>query len=154
MDNRAFKAKSLKYDKNTCVYCGMPGDNRDHVLPKNFTGAAQRRFTPTVPSCQECNNLLGATVHESIEARRIYVHQKLYRKYKNVLSAPEWSEEEINSLGYTLRSSVRAQASLKQAVFMRLSWPDDPLFDAELAKARYRASQEATEATYSQPLHQ
>lgn len=49
----------IKKHPNTCVYCGDPSTEKDHLLPLSWTGKAARRWVPTVPSCRSCNSILS-----------------------------------------------------------------------------------------------
>lgn len=42
-----------------CIYCGDLPSDRDHLLPKTWTGTAVRKHVPTVPACRSCNGILS-----------------------------------------------------------------------------------------------
>lgn len=52
----------LRYPQGICIYCGRLADTVDHLLPRGFTGEANRRFTAIVPACRWCNKIGRAHV--------------------------------------------------------------------------------------------
>ena len=117
-----------------CYYCGMPASTKDHVIPKailktfdiQFNSESLHQYiknrTLLVPSCRECNNLLGATIQESLTARKAYLKKKLKQRYKKVLKMPKWTEEELNQMGKNLRSSIIASMNEKELIKKRIAW--------------------------------
>jgi hypothetical protein len=95
-----------------CTYCGAwDGDNRDHVIPASYSQSVPYRKKTfrqkdTVPCCQECNVLLGARLCFTIPSRAAYLLGTYERRYKKLLNQPDWSDEEIEELGPSLRTST------------------------------------------------
>jgi hypothetical protein len=95
-----------------CTYCGAwDGNNRDHVVPASYNQNVQRhkkhfKQGTTVPCCGECNVLLGDRLYFSIPSRAAYLLGTYERRYKKLLKQPDWSEEEIEELGPSMRTSV------------------------------------------------
>jgi hypothetical protein len=98
-----------------CTYCGAwDGDNRDHVVPVSYNQNVYRKkggrknvsYKNTVPCCKECNVLLGDRLYFSIPSRAAYLLGTYERRYKKLLKQPDWSEEEIEELGPSMRTSV------------------------------------------------
>lgn len=119
----------LAYAPGQCIYCGQPGHTKDHLLPRAWTGEAQRRFTVTVPSCAECNRLLGATFTWSITERRAILNARLRRKKRRVLASKDFTSAEIDEFGPGLRTTIVRGMAEKDHVLRRLAFPDDPHFD-------------------------
>jgi hypothetical protein len=122
----------LNYDSGICVYCGMPAEDRDHLLPISITGTAARKFVLTVPSCKECNSqAIGQFPSANITERRAVAHGYIRRKYAKALQTRDWSAEELEEFEGMLRVSVEAAITKKKIIVSRLSWPHDPNYDWE-----------------------
>ena len=120
---------TLEYAPGQCIYCGQPSGTRDHLLPRAWTGETQRRFVVTVPACGECNTLLGSTLTWSITERRAIAHARLRRKKAAVLRTLDFTPEELQEFGHTLRSTIVRGMAEKRRVLARLSFPSDPSYD-------------------------
>ena len=120
----------LSYPYGVCVYCGQPGSTRDHILPRAWTGEASRQFTVTVPSCGECNSLIGESVADTIAERREIAQGRIRKKYHRILSHYEYTPAEIDEFGPGLRESVIRGLADKAHISARLEWPTDPFYDA------------------------
>lgn len=81
-------------------------------------------ITPSriLPACLECNILAGARVFQTVGDKRRYVQSKIRQKYARVLAAPSWTDEEIDDLGFTLRTHVRHCQVAKKLTVERLAW--------------------------------
>lgn len=121
--------QTLKYPKYVCVYCGDPADTSDHLIPTALTGKERRRYVLTVPSCLQCNSAISDRVVHSINDRRRIAQAHIARKFKKILSVPDYSPEEIHEFEGSLRASVIQAQSTKEWVTSRLRWPEDPHFD-------------------------
>jgi 5-methylcytosine-specific restriction endonuclease McrA len=117
-------------DLAPCTYCGLPAESVDHVIPRNHRRAAlavgarwNARVADTVPACCECNQLASALVFRGVVEKRSYIHQRLRARYSWALKTANWSEEELDELGPTLRSSVDAAIAAKRLIHRRLRWP-------------------------------
>jgi hypothetical protein len=68
----------------------------------------------------ECNNLAGAAPHKTVDDRRAYLKRKLRSRYKKLLNAAVWSEEELAELGPNIRRQVlqmrHASAQVKRLI--------------------------------------
>nr|DAI12492.1 MAG TPA: HNH endonuclease [Caudoviricetes sp.] len=120
----------LRYPHSICIYCGRPGYTKDHLLPRNWTGEAQRHFVVTVPACRTCNTLLRDTLTWSITERRALAHERLRKHYAKVLRTVDRTPEELNEYGPTLRSVIVDGMERKAEVLRMLDWPEDPAYDA------------------------
>ena len=83
-----------------------------------------RRVLVLVPSCAQCNLLAGAAFDwTDVAGKRRYIQRALYRKYAKLLKTPEWEDDEIEELGRTLGSKVRANQANKARIRQRVLWP-------------------------------
>lgn len=122
---RWVKCLRPKYPLYVCVYCGMPAGTIDHVLPRNWTGEAQRKVTPVVPACGQCNCLIGDRYFTDIKERRAYCHEKLREKLKDDLLVVDG----IEGLEGGLARQYTEALNRRQVAELRLTWPDDPMYD-------------------------
>ena len=107
-------------DASTCFYCGQPATCMDHFPPVSQYVHGSDSWL--VPSCSECNSLAGDSIQYTLEQRRAYVREKLSKRYRKLLNMPEWSDEELNELGESLRESVVRALHEKHHIESRISW--------------------------------
>lgn len=110
-----------------CIYCGMPANSVDHVPPTSvrpiLVGMGVQRWDfVEVSACGECNSAIGAKALWTVRERKAWVKQFLKRKYRRVLSLPDWTGEEIEELGRGLQDHVKATSALKKLTQGRLGW--------------------------------
>lgn len=102
-----------------CEYCGSTlSITRDHVIPISWSGL-KRNYSvgDTVKCCMECNSMLGAKPLFCITGRASFLIGEVSKKYKNSLSTPDWSEDDLNDLSYSLRKKVIS--SIKERDFIK-----------------------------------
>lgn len=112
-----------------CAYCGDPATSEDHVVPLSYLGRLGTDFERRlpflrqgliiVPACHACNAMLGTFVATSVAARRRELARRLRRKYRRLLGAVEWSEEELSGLGPSLRIYFTALDARSRALWER-----------------------------------
>jgi len=93
----------------------MPADTMDHVIPRTHlygTDSYAREYV--IPACKECNSLLGNRYFETIGERASYLLAKYESRYAKYLRIPDWSEEEMESVGRSLKSKIRAGMAKKK----------------------------------------
>ncbi len=104
------KIEPLQYlDGLLCVYCGAHSEQRDHLLPRNWTGDALRPLVPTVPSCRFCNSSISDFSEPFIASRAKLVAQRIRLRFKKVLDYPMRSELELAEFGRSLRLNLQAR---------------------------------------------
>lgn len=119
----------IAYPPGVCVYCGFPAGTKDHLVPRTWTGDTRRSAVAVVPACGECNSRIGTDGSASITERRAIAHAGIRKAKRAVLSAPEWSAEELAELGPSLRQHVEAKQATRRATLARFMWPEDPFYD-------------------------
>lgn len=104
-----------------CIYCGEIAEARDHVVPVSYSQTSRyyRRGT-TVPSCAECNNLLGSISYHTVEERTQYLFKRYTEKFKDLLQLCLWSEAEINELGTNLQCKLQERNKKKELYIKKL----------------------------------
>jgi hypothetical protein len=97
-------------DRSSCFYCGDEARCEDHVIPHSFLrhkGTRREGWEiDTLPACHECNSILSNQIFESLEERKSYLFEILERRKRKELKAKGWDSEEIEDLGYSLKSYV------------------------------------------------
>lgn len=127
---RWFRAQKIAYPAYVCVYCGMPGYTKDHLLPVTLTGEAVRKFVAVVPACHECNSAIGNRCGHRISERREEAHLRIRKKHRKTLEAGKrWTKSELAELGPNLRSMVERSLEQRAVLLERLAWPHDPGYD-------------------------
>ena len=119
------------YPSDDCVYCGELASTRDHLLPRNFTGNADRLRVPVVPACNECNSTLNQVHIPDVMERREYLQNKYRTKYKSFLKVIWYGEVDLLEFGPQLRYMILKRMSQHITVMARLSWPRNPTYDAD-----------------------
>lgn len=117
------------YPAGDCVYCGETADTVDHLLPRNYTGEAERKIVPVVPACRECNGTLGDIFLPDVMERRELVQERYRRKYKRFLKKVIWGESDMEQFGPQIRTAITKGMIEHNRTMSRLAWPDDPLYD-------------------------
>ncbi len=118
-----------------CYYCGLPADAIDHTIPQGLlkimelldddVSEALLKELPwltQVPSCGQCNSVLGSRIFPTMRERKEAVKSYLRKRYARILKTPLWTEEEIDDLGYNLKRMVQNRQNLKQVVAQRIRW--------------------------------
>jgi hypothetical protein len=105
----------------------MAADSVDHFIPQSFASMIQDigniKNKKKVPCCRECNSTAGSKVFLTVKEKRDYIHNRYRTRYKKLLEAPDWSDKEIESLGFTIQSHVKRSIEGKKIMKERLRWP-------------------------------
>ncbi len=96
-------------DNVLCIYCGAVWDQRDHLLPRNWSGDALRPLVPTVPACAECNRTISDFPSPIVSERAMLVAQRLRWKFRVELRIPDRTAEEFSEFGDSMRKSLMAR---------------------------------------------
>lgn len=128
MDMSNFESIRRKYLKTnhlpfTCMYCGEPANEKEHVYPRSLVG----EDTPKVWACSECNNLAGAILFETIEEKRNYIQDRLRVKYRKLISLPVWTDKEISEVKGNIKREVKKQMEAKRWIQKRIEWKESPV---------------------------
>lgn len=75
-----------------------------------------------VPSCLECNSLLGARGLWRFTERRDYIKKRLRRRYADILRIPDWTDTELAQLDPGLRGFVLEGLYVREFIWQRLSY--------------------------------
>ena len=114
---------------DVCYYCGQPADSIDHVTPRAIKEMCHGEHpnpvtatTETVIACRECNSALGSRFFETLADRKAAAKDHIRRKYAKYLRMPAWTDQELETLGPSLRGYVRRSLAIQKLTRMRLSW--------------------------------
>lgn len=75
-----------------------------------------------LPSCNECNVLLGTFHSTSLLERRAELKRRLRSKYKHLCRMPEWDDEELCELDPDLRRNVYLHVEVSRILKKRLGF--------------------------------
>lgn len=117
-----------------CIYCGALAETKDHVPPLSAVsslGADYFEELLVVPACNECNSTLGDKWLCEIEDRREFLLNNYKEKYKKILKSPSWSDEELASVGESLRSAIKGQEYFRRHLAERLDRLSSSIFNNE-----------------------
>ena len=112
-----------------CYYCGLRNpDTLDHTIPVSYYSSepvrkkrsSYRDRVPIVVSCRECNSTINSKLYFDVRDRAGYIKEKYIKKYKKLLDSPDWDEEDLEDLGWVLRSTVENSIRLKENIQDRL----------------------------------
>ncbi len=107
-----------------CAYCGERADTVEHVVPRSFVagnlGLIAKCDLFKVPACMDCNNHAGSVLDLTFIDRRRRIAAAVRRKNLSILAEPGWDEDEIAAMGRGMRESIRAAASRKRRLILRL----------------------------------
>ena len=109
---------------NHCAYCGeVEGLQRDHVIPTSYL-RQKRRYEGDwlVPACSECNRTLGSELIFNVPDRALWVMTAYQRKYRKLIRAIPWDEEEIAELGHNLKLLILAQEKAAREIRRRIEY--------------------------------
>lgn len=100
---------------NSCAYCGEASCCFDHVIPRQYLSPNKKRTGKEVgfkvPSCSQCNSILGDRIFKNLVERKEFVHKRLRVKLRKHSARVMWDEEEMAEMGPVLRSTIEiAQA--------------------------------------------
>lgn len=117
--NRLYRTYNALYNPHYieegyfCIYCNSPADTRDHVPPLAWVEpfgleTFRKSGIPfvTVPSCRECNGLLGDRKLLTVEDRLEYLEKKYHDLFDKLV---RWSDDELEEMGDSFQKSIRAQ---------------------------------------------
>lgn len=124
--NRAGRFK-LAVQQDWCVYCGASATAKDHFAPVSVVASLMSMGLRVsgkflVPSCGECNGIAHDSIFVSIGAKRRYIQGRLKRKYSKLLNMPDWTEEELDEMGYMMRSAIIGGIAQRDYMRARIAW--------------------------------
>ena len=112
-----------KYNIDRCVYCHDLAFHRHHYK-ESVSNSGKKRKKPrkkdTVPTCVECNVLIGSANPEYQECCYI-LYDKVSARHKDILSMPDWDEDDMEELSGHLKRKIKASMTYKRMVGERLS---------------------------------
>jgi hypothetical protein len=121
---------NIEFDAYPCLYCGDPALDDDHTIPISYASKivdmgmidSLKDKCFIVPSCKACNRSLSDKVFPSLQERINYVKSILKAKYGSLRMLPEWTDEEIYELGYSLRDFIEKGEALRRRFEARVFW--------------------------------
>jgi 5-methylcytosine-specific restriction endonuclease McrA len=104
-------------ERSMCAYCGDFGSEIEHVVPR-----CSRLPTYTLLACSECNQIAGGELFQSFEEKRRHIQQGLGAKWRKLIRLPEWTEDELEEMGYSMRSKIKALSAAREWAKRRTEW--------------------------------
>ena len=118
----------IKYAKGVCIYCGDPAGGVDHLLPEPMTGRAMRAQVAVVPACADCNGRINDFPNPNVSERRRKAQLSIEKGVRLLLLGSDKSPEELDELGYALRTVAEKNMTRRVRVRDRLAWPGEDVF--------------------------
>jgi hypothetical protein len=101
------------YIGDPCVYCGRESSGYDHVpslahVEHLYDVGLTRGDLRKLPSCRDCNSILGRDGSDDVESRAEVVAKYYGRKFRKFLSVPNWRDKELKAVSGTIRRDIKA----------------------------------------------
>ena len=106
----------------TCIYCGDIWRIEKHHYKESVANSGKKRSFAkrnTLPTCRDCNGLLGAANPSYIDCCYI-LHEKVSWKHRDLLGMPNWTKEELAELSKSLRRKTKLALHKKEIHMDRL----------------------------------
>lgn len=106
----------------TCTYCGALADTIDQVkgggrpTRRSPPSCSKKQRQTSVPSCRTCVSALKKCRHEAIASRAAHLLKQYRSRYTKSLQQPDWTEEELEEMGFNMLVSIRAALGVKEDV--------------------------------------
>lgn len=112
-------------ERPRCIYCGdyNSGIVRDHVVSVAWRGGKRhydRRHT--VPSCPQCNNLLGDKPLHNIADRAAFLVDAIERHERRYLNTVDRTTEELAELDHFLAMTLKSAMYEKALALQRIEY--------------------------------
>jgi hypothetical protein len=102
-------SKTYGKDDRLCVYCGDWYQCRDHYIPVYWSGRPRTYESwEVVPCCIECNSILGGQPIFGLQERAKHLIFKYTKRLRPLNRIPEWSEAELEEMGYNMRTQIKS----------------------------------------------
>ena len=109
-----FQPVGNKFDP--CIYCGRASDGWDHVPSREYASRVPEAQRFLYPACGECNSSLSSRPLFSLKERLEFLHERYKKIYDNIISMPEWTQDEINELKGTLKKDIETKMKNKHQI--------------------------------------
>lgn len=114
-----------------CTYCGVYATSNDHFVPYSYNSSSKKRVKSVqlqkeniYPSCKQCNSIASNKHFCTVKEKREYIQGVLRKKYKKLLKLPDWSQEELKEISYSLRSGIELRMMAKRWIVNRVNFPE------------------------------
>lgn len=102
-----------KRHRETCFYCGVYGNHKDHINPKSYSGKDWFLGVEYVYACNECNATLNNKILD-LPNRILFLIEKYTFKYRLETAAIAWDEDEVGELGPSLRKRIKRGLAIRR----------------------------------------
>ena len=121
----------LAFNQGRCIYCGDMATSEDHVPALEWLYALGTAYFQAkgispllVPSCKRCNGWLGPKPYHSIRQRKGYIASRLRALSQKILDSPKWEQDEIEEMGFMLRTILNDREAVKEYLVRRIDWAE------------------------------
>ena len=115
-----------------CFYCGVPAEEKEHTVPISYINDLERLRglglsvaipeQKIVPTCFECNQLLGKKYYGTPNQRKIELKVLLSDKYRKLIESPDWDDDEIVEMNGRMKEYIVIYQEAKKLIMKRLSY--------------------------------
>lgn len=131
----------FEWDK--CIYCNEGMECFDHVPPLSICEEIDvieykkngGRFV-LLPSCKKCNSYLY-DYSDSDFVNRIDFLVRKYNKVLKRIQNTEWTKEELDELGYTLKTLIKSRIAKKEIIQNKITNLIKNLSNAEYINSNF-----------------
>lgn len=112
-------------DRPRCIYCGdyRSGIVRDHVVSVAWRGGVRHYDrSHIVPSCPQCNSLLGDKPLHNIADRAAFLIKAIAHHERKYLSTVDRTSEELAEMDHFLAISVKSALYEKGVALLRIEY--------------------------------
>ena len=119
---------------NVCTYCGEAAHEIDHCVPVCLTGVSHRALHClqnkgiTTWACRFCNARLSGKVFPGMLERFAYIRKIIESKAEKVKDNPDWTDQEILALDYTLQTYIASCQEKQKKLKRMLAWENSSGF--------------------------
>lgn len=120
--------------EGVCAYCGLPADSKDHVPSLSFVAEMGTMHCfdnkiplVLVPSCRECNSILGNKLLPTFEERRHFIAKKLKTRYGKYARLRKWDFDEIAEIGRGLKPLLCGMQDARSIALRRIAFAESEI---------------------------
>lgn len=122
MPSRNHGYENLFPEEKICIYCGLPSEVLDHILPYAHRDNPLAASWYLAPACAECNGILSDSLQATVGDRIKEAKKRLRKRYKKLLAAPNWTMEELAEMSADFQSRIIKMGYDKKLVEERLQF--------------------------------
>jgi hypothetical protein len=111
------KPLRLKLKGYDCVYCGEQSVDQENFPPMSHSVHGYK-----LPVCKECKHLAKRGHPYDFQERAGFVKDKIRERLRAQLQTPDWSSEELDEVGHSMRDSIAGWQRMREIAKDRVAW--------------------------------